>query len=258
MNRIKARLAAQETQLGLWLALSSPAVTEMAAAAGYDWLLIDGEHGPNLVPQMIEQLRIIEGSGTDALVRVPVNEEWVIKMALDIGATTLMVPMIHTPEDARRAVAAMKYPPEGIRGMGASLARASGYGRNADYVRTANATTCLIAQIESRQALENLEAIATTPGVDAIFIGPADLSADMGYPGNPGADEVQTAIAEAYATCKRLGVASGTVTFALEDVPGLSAMGASFIGVGGDTTLMQRAMQGHVAAARGALANGND
>lgn len=253
MNRIKARLAAGEVQIGLWLALASAPVTEIAGRAGYDWLLVDGEHGPNQLAETLAQLRILAGTGTEVVVRVPVGETWVIKQALDLGATTLLVPMVDTPEQARQVARALRYPPEGNRGMGAALARASGYSADRDYAATANDGVCCIAQIESRAGLDNLEAIATTPGIDAIFVGPADLSADMGYPGDPGAPEVQAAIAEAYAACRRLGVPSGTVTFDLAEVPGLLAMGVSFVGVGGDAVLVQQAIAGHLAAARQAL-----
>lgn len=251
-NRIKARLRAGEMQWGLWLAMSSPTSAEIAGGVGFDWVLIDGEHGPNLLTQALDQARALGGSGTDVVMRLPAGEDWMIKQALDIGITTLLVPMVNSAAEAAKIAAACKYPPEGTRGMGAILARASGYGAEADYAAKANERVCLIVQVESAAALDELEAIAKTPGVDAVFVGPADLSADMGYPGNARAPEVQEAISAAYATLKRLGVPSGTVTFDLADVPGLTAQGVKFLAVGGDAVLLRQAMSAQLTAAKAA------
>jgi len=249
-NRIKARLRAGEMQWGLWLAMSSPTSAEIAGSVGFDWVLIDGEHGPNLLTQALEQARALAGSETDVVMRLPAGEDWMIKQALDIGITTLLVPMVNSAAEAAKVAAACKYPPEGTRGMGAILARASGYGAEADYTAKANDRVCLIVQVESQSALHELEAIAQTPGVDAVFIGPADLSADMGFPGNAGAPEVQAAIAGAYATLKRLGVPSGTVTFDMGDVGPLTEQGVRFLAVGGDALLLRGAMIACLATAK--------
>lgn len=251
-NRIKARLRAGEMQWGLWLSMSSPTSAEIAGGVGFDWVLIDGEHGPNLLTQTLDQARALGGSGTDIVLRLPSGDDWMIKQALDIGITTLLVPMVNSAAEAATIAGACKYPPEGTRGMGAILARASGYGAEADYATNANDRVCLIVQVESQAALDELEAIAQTPGVDAVFVGPADLSADMGFPGNPNAPEVQAAIASAYATLKRLGVPSGTVTFDMGEVGRLAEQGVKFLAVGGDALLLRSAMLARLAEAKDA------
>lgn len=249
-NRLKTRLQAGTMQWGLWLSMASPTSAEIAAGAGFDWLLIDGEHGPNLLTQTLEQLRATAGFDTDIILRLPAGEDWMIKQALDIGVTSLLVPMVNSAADAARIAKACKYPPEGTRGMGAALARASQYGAEADYVAKANARTCLVVQIESRAALTELDAIATTPGVDAVFIGPADLSADMGYPGQPDAPEVVAAIDAAYARLAELGVPSGTVIFDLAQVSGLTGKGVRLLAIGGDAQVLRQGLLSSLATAK--------
>ncbi len=176
MNALQERLAHGDVTRGLWQNLPGPEAAELAARAGFDWLVIDGEHGA-WEPGDIRR-RLI--AAPEAVVRVPVNETWILKQALDIGARTILVPMVDTPEQARAAVAACRHPPEGVRGMGAAMARAAMYGFDQDYVERANAEVSVWVQAESRAALEHLEAICAVPGIDCVFLGPADLSADMG------------------------------------------------------------------------------
>lgn len=252
-NRIKQRLGSNQLQLGMWLALASPAVAEIAGNAGFDWCLIDAEHGPSDTALILDQLRVLQGTACDAVVRVPSQDAWILKKVLDIGAQTIMVPMVNTGAEAHAVVRATRYPPDGVRGMGASLARASGYGANADYAAQAADDICLILQVETAQALNNLHAIATTPGVDAVFIGPADLAADMGFPGNPQAPAVQEAIRTANGQLASWGVPSGTVVFEPTAVPGQIDQGVTFLGVGGDAILVTKAMRKQVADTRALL-----
>ena len=196
-NHLKAALAAKTPQFGLWLNLASAYSAEALAGAGFDWLLIDGEHGPNAIPDMLAQAQTI-GTRTNVVVRPPVGEVRMIKQILDLGVQTILVPMIESAEHAAEMVRAMLYPPAGIRGVGAAVARASDFGRITDYLTTANAETCLLLQLESRAGLAALPAILEMEGVDGVFIGPADLSASMGHAGNQTHPEVKAAIEDAF------------------------------------------------------------
>lgn len=255
-NSLKAALAAGQVQTGCWLALSSPAAAEIAATAGFDWCLIDGEHGPNLLPEMLTQLRALAAGAAHPIVRVPAGEAWMLKQVLDLGVQTVLVPMVDTGEQARELARAVRYPPQGIRGLGSALARASGYNAIADYVHTANDEVCLILQAESRQAIENIDAIAGTEGVDCVFIGPADLAADMGYIGNAAAPEVVEAIDHAIARIRAAGKAAGILAFD----PAVAARhlrnGVQFIGMTSDVTALAQSLRGAAAAARSAAQSG--
>ena len=173
-NKMKAALARHELQIGIWLGLSSPAVAEMAGAAGYDWCLIDGEHGPNDLPLMAAQLRALAGQGASAVVRVPQGEDWILKQVLDIGAQSVLVPMVETAAQAQQVVEACKYAPEGRRGVGYALARASGYNAIPDYAKTANDQICVMVQVETRAAMANIAQIghsgALTASLSALQI----------------------------------------------------------------------------------------
>ena len=193
-NRFKQAMAQSQAQIGLWLGLANGYSAEILAGTGYDWLLVDGEHAPNDLRSILHQLQAI-ASATSALppgmqaphpiARVPVGDTALIKQYLDIGAQTLLVPMVDTPEQAQQLVRATRYAPEGVRGMGSALARSSRWQAYPQYVHEANQQICLLVQAETVEAMANLDAIAATPGVDGVFIGPADLSASMGHPGNP-------------------------------------------------------------------------
>ena len=240
VNRFKAALAAGQPQIGLWVALASANVAELLGHCGYDWLLIDGEHAPNDVPLMQAQLQAMQSGGAHPVVRIPVGEVWMVKQVLDIGAQTVMIPMVETAEEAALMARAMCYPPEGIRGMGAALARVSRFGMDGDYVATANAQVCLLVQVESVRALENLDAICAVPGVDGVFIGPADLSADMGFPGQSGAPQVQAAIADAMARIVASGKAAGILVGGAEAGRAALAQGARFVAVGSDVGVLRQ------------------
>jgi 4-hydroxy-2-oxoheptanedioate aldolase len=246
-NSLKAALAAQTVQHGIWLNLASPYSAELLAGAGFDWLLIDGEHGPNDIPTILQQVQTI-GNRCNVVVRPVVGEVWMLKQLLDLGVQTILVPMIESAAHAAEMVRAMHYPPKGIRGVGAAVARASDFGRVADYLTTANDQTCLILQIESRAALAALPEILQLQGVDGVFVGPADLAADMGFPGNAGAPEVQAAIDRALADIVASGKAAGILTFDPQAAARYRAMGVTFLGVGGDVGLLAKAA-GTLAAA---------
>ncbi|SMX31079.1 HpcH/HpaI aldolase family protein [Octadecabacter ascidiaceicola] len=242
-NALKTALEHGETQSGLWLTLASGAVAEIAGKAGFDWCLIDAEHGPNTLTTIQTQLQALAGTPAHPVVRVPSGEDWILKQVLDLGVQTVVVPMVNTPEQAAQVAAAVRYPGQGSRGMGATLARASGYGEIVDYMSSANEQIFLFVQIESRQAVENVDAIVATPGVDGIFVGPADLSADMGFVGQTDAPEVLAAIDHVYARTKAAGKTIGTVVFDDADFPVQIDKGVTFLGLGADSFALQSALR---------------
>lgn len=238
LNAFKAAIGSG-TQLGVWLTLASPAVAEMAGQAGYDWCLIDMEHAPNTLPLVQAQLQALAGTGAAPVVRVPVGEDWVLKQVLDLGAQSVIVPMVHDADAASRAVSAVRYPPLGHRGMGAALARAGGWGRTDDYLATADAQICLIVQAESAAALENIDAIAGTDGVDVVFVGPADLAIDLGHGGQPDHPIVQDAIRHIIARTHDAGKAAGIITFDTAQIQQYAGLGVAMLGVGADSTTLR-------------------
>jgi 4-hydroxy-2-oxoheptanedioate aldolase len=244
INPFKQALQEKRAHIGLWLGLADHYTTEICAGAGFDWLLIDGEHSPNDLRTILQQAQVIAAyPGTHAIARVPVGHGHVgtalIKQYLDLGIQTLLVPMVDTAQQATELVRAMRYPPDGIRGMGG--ARASRWGRYPNYAKEANAQVCLLVQAETREALNNLEAIAATEGVDGIFIGPADLSASLGHVANPGHPEVQAAIDDAIERITRAGKAAGILTTDEALARRYLGMGATFVAVGLDNNLLARA-----------------
>ena len=259
INPFKQAMAQGRAQIGLWLALADAYSTEILAGTGYDWLLLDGEHAPNDLRSQLHLLQAV-ASATSALpagaqpphaiARVPVGDTALIKQYLDIGATTLLVPMVDTAEQARDLVRATRYAPEGVRGMGSALARSSRWQAYPNYVHEANAQVCLLVQAETVQAMDNLDAIATVPGVDGVFIGPADLSASMGHPGNPGHPDVQAAITEGIARILRAGKAPGILATNEAQARQWLAAGALFVAVGVDTMLLAAAAKHLVARFR--------
>ena len=248
-NALKAALAAKTVQMGLWMNLVSPIAAEALSGAGFDWLLIDGEHGPNDIPTILAQVQAI-GSRSSVVVRPPVGEVRMIKQLLDLGVQTILVPMIESADHAAQMVKAMHYPPVGMRGVGATIARASDYGRITDYITTANDQTCLILQIESRAGLAALPEILKLDGVDGVFIGPADLAADMGYPGNAAAPEVQATIDSTLAAIMASGKSAGILTFDAKAAQRYAAMGVTFLGIGSDVAVLVKAMTATLQAAK--------
>ena len=251
-NRFKQALAQGSTQIGLWLGLADAYSAEILAGTGYDWLLIDGEHAPNDLRSMLHQLQAIASAASalppgapapHPIVRVPVGETALIKQVLDLGAQTVLVPMVDTPAQAQQLARAMRYPPDGVRGMGSPLARSSRWQAYPQYVHEANQQVCLLVQAETVEALQNLDAIAATPGVDGVFIGPADLSASMGHTGDPGHPDVQAAIQDGIARILRAGKAPGILATTEAQARQWLAAGALFVAVGVDTLLLASAAQ---------------
>ncbi len=243
INPFKQALRERRPQIGLWMGLAHAYTAEICALAGFDWLVIDGEHAPNDLRTILSQLQTLAAyPASQAVTRIPVGETALIKQVLDLGAQTLLVPMVDTPEQAAELVRACRYPQAdgggGVRGMAG--ARASRWGVYEDYARRANEEVCLLVQVESRLGLQNLDAIAATPGVDGVFIGPADLSASMGHIGQPGHPEVKAAIDEAIARILRAGKAPGILTLDPAMARHYLALGALFVAVGLDTQILLR------------------
>ena len=243
-NSFKKALAEQRAQIGLWVGLADHYTTEICAGAGFDWLLLDGEHSPNDLRTLLQQAQVVAAyPGSHAIARVPMGHghagEMLLKQYLDLGIQTLLVPMVDTAEQAQAIVRGMRYPPDGIRGMGG--ARASRWGRYPNYAKEANDQVCLLVQAESQLAVDNIEAIAAVDGVHGIFIGPADLSASLGYPGNAGHPEAQAAIDQAITRIVKTGKAAGILTPDETLARHYLALGATFVAVGLDNNLLARA-----------------
>ncbi|MEM7711263.1 MAG: aldolase/citrate lyase family protein [Pseudomonadota bacterium] len=234
MTDLTRRLRAGETLRGLWQTLPGPEAAEIAARAGFDWLVIDGEHGP-WDPGDIRR-RLI--AAPDAAVRVPVGEAWVIKQALDLGARTILVPMVHSAGEAAAAVAACRYPPAGLRGVGAMVARAAMYGLDPDYVDRADEEISVWVQAESRAALDDLDAICAVPGLDCVFLGPADLAADMGKAAYDPA--VHAALEDAIGRIAAAGLAPGIFA---ADPERWAAAGARVVALGADGMVLARGLR---------------
>ncbi|MFC4276241.1 aldolase/citrate lyase family protein [Achromobacter aloeverae] len=242
-NSFKHALRAGRPQIGLWSTLASPFVSELIAGAGYDWLLLDTEHTPSDVPLMLQQLQAVAAEQrrpSSAVVRPAWNDAVLIKRYLDIGAQTLLLPFVQNAGEAAAAVAAMRYPPHGIRGMGGTM-RASHFGRDADYVRDADKELCLLVQVETEEALDNIEAIAAVDGVDGIFIGPADLSASMGHPGELQHPKVSAAIDDAIRRIRACGKAPGILMLDEKRARACLDLGALFVAVATDQVLLRKA-----------------
>lgn len=243
INTFKQRLHSGEAQIGLWLGLADAYCAELAANAGFDWLLIDGEHAPNDLRTLLGQLQAVAPYPGQPVIRPVVGDTALIKQVLDIGVQTLLVPMVESADQARELVRAIHYPPQGVRGVGSALARASRWNSIPGYLDKADEQMCLLVQIESREGLANLDAIAAVQGVDGVFIGPADLSASMGFRGNPGHPEVQAAIEDAIARIRQAGKAAGILSADEKLARRYIELGAAFVAVGVDTTVLMRGLQ---------------
>jgi 4-hydroxy-2-oxoheptanedioate aldolase len=243
-NAFKAALkSGGRPQIGLWLGLADPICAEICAGAGFDWLMIDGEHAPNDIRSILAQLQAVAPYPVHPVVRPVAGDVQLIKQLLDIGVQTLLIPMVETAEQARHLVTAMRYPPVGIRGVGAALARASQWNRIPNYVHEANDQMCLLVQVETRQGLHNLDAIAAVDGVDGVFVGPSDLSAALGHLGDPSHPDVQMAIDNAI---RRICVgcdAAGILTNDEAKARHYLSIGCKFVAVGLDGNLLMKATQ---------------
>ena len=243
-NRFKQALRTDAPQIGMWLGLANSYSAELIATVGFDWLLIDAEHAPNNVTTVLQQLQAIapyQAQGHSLpVVRPPVGDAVLIKQLLDVGVQTLLVPMVESAAQAQGLVDAMRYPPEGIRGVGSALARASLWNSVDDYLDQANDEMCLLVQVENLEGLNHLAEIVAVDGVDGVFIGPADLCAAMGHRGNPMHPEVQAAILTAVATIRGAGKAAGILYADERQAKAFIEMGFNFVAVGVDTTLLAK------------------
>src|SRR5512146_359904 len=238
-NAFKRALKAGKTQIGLWSSLSSSYSVEVIAGAGFDWILLDCEHSPNDLENLLTQLQAAAPYATTPVVRVPWNDMVTVKRVLDIGAQSLLVPYVCSAEEAKAAVAAVRYPPGGVRGV-AGTTRATRFGRIKDYARRAQEELCLLVQIETRAALDNLEAICAIDGIDGVFIGPADLHASLGYPGEIANPQVKPLIDEAVRRIRKAGKAPGILTPSEADARHWLQCGALFVAVGADVGILAR------------------
>jgi 4-hydroxy-2-oxoheptanedioate aldolase len=238
-NAFKRALKAGKAQIGLWSSLSSNYSVEVVAGAGFDWILLDSEHSPADLENLLAQLQAVAPYPTQPIVRVPWNDMVWVKRVLDIGAQTLLVPYVSTAEEARHAVAYTRYPPQGLRGV-AGTTRATRFGRIKDYARRAHEETCLLVQVETQAALDSIEAIAAVEGVDGIFIGPADLHASLGHAGEIAHPDVKPLIDEAIRRIRNCGCAPGILTPNETDARHWLACGALFVAVGADVGLLAR------------------
>jgi 4-hydroxy-2-oxoheptanedioate aldolase len=238
-NPFKAKLKAGEQQIGLWCSLASPYAAEVVAGAGFDWLLFDTEHSPGGVESVLGQLQAVGAYPVAPVVRPATNDVVLIKRFLDIGAQTLLIPYVQNTDEARAAVMAMRYPPEGVRGV-AGLTRASRFGRVKEYARRAAEELCLLVQVETAEALSELEAIAGVEGVDGVFIGPGDLAASLGHVGQPGHPEVVAAVKDAIVRLKAIGKPSGILTLDVAFSKRCIELGATFTAVGMDLAILAR------------------
>jgi 4-hydroxy-2-oxoheptanedioate aldolase len=237
VNDFKRAIAAGRPQIGLWCNFPTHFTVELLARSGFGWLLLDMEHAPADMQSLHSQLMAMVGGSATPVVRPPWNDMVLIKRCLDVGAQTLLLPYVQTEAEAQAAVAATRYPPEGVRGV-ASSTRAAGYGRIKDYLNIAHHELCLLVQVETRRSLDNLESIAKVDGIDGVFIGPNDLAADMGHRGNIAHPEVQSAIADAIRRIKACGKAPG-ILVGEADGKRMLELGAVFVAVGSDTGLLR-------------------
>lgn len=240
-NPFKTALAAGEMQYGCWAGFADPYATEIVASANFDWLVIDGEHAPNDLRSIMHQLQVLDGRHSHPVVRLPMGEVWLIKQVLDAGAQTLLIPMVESADEARDLVAAMRYPPQGVRGSGAALARASRFSDIPDYVATANDQMCLLVQVETMAGINALDNILEVEGVDGVFIGPSDLAADMGYLGESSAEPVQKVIKDALARIRGAGKAPGILAVDHDTALTYRDWGAQFLAVGIDVVMLAKA-----------------
>jgi 4-hydroxy-2-oxoheptanedioate aldolase len=238
-NRFKRAIAAGQLQLGLWSGLSNNITVEVLANAGFDWLLLDTEHSPNELPMVHSQLQAVSQGKAHPIVRPPWNDTVTIKRYLDVGVQTLLIPYIQDAEEARKAVAATRYPPLGVRGYSAA-ARASDYGRVKDYPKRCEEQLCVLLQVETPEAIANIESIAEVDGVDGIFIGPGDLAASMGYVGQPTHPEVVAAITEAIARILACGKPAGILVGDETLTRRYIELGCTFVAVGSDIGILAR------------------
>jgi len=241
-NSFKRDLRAGKKLIGCWSSLSNAITTEVLGVAGFDWILLDGEHSPNDIATFIPQLMALKDSASAPVVRPSSNNVVEIKRLLDAGFYNFLVPFVESVDEAKRAVSATRYPPQGIRGVSVSQ-RSNRYGTVPDYFKSINDHICVMVQIESRAGVAAARDIAALDGVDCIFVGPSDLAAGLGHLGNAGHPEVQAAIAAVFADAKACGKPTGILAPVEADARRYMAMGATFVGVGSDLGVFRSATQ---------------
>jgi len=240
-NRFKEAIRAGKPQIGLWLSIPSAFTAEICATAGFDWLLLDGEHTPNDIQTVLAQVQACAGyPNTHPIARPVIGDPVLIKQLLDIGVQTLLIPMVDSAEQARELVRAMRYPPHGFRGVGYGTARVSRWDLRQDYARVANDEVCLLVQAETQIAIENLDEICGVEGVDGVFLGPSDLAAAYGHLGNPGHPDVQSVIERGIATIVGHGKAAGILTPDEGLAKRYLSLGAQFVAVGLEARVLAR------------------
>ena len=240
VNHFKRAIKEGKPQIGLWVALADAISAELCAGAGFDWILLDAEHGPNDLRTILAQLQAVAPYKSHPIVRPHIGDTHLIKQLLEIGVQTLLIPMVETAEQAASLVAAMQYPPRGVRGVGAVLGRSSRWNRIPDYLKTAGEQMCLLVQIESQRGVENLTAITSVPGVDGVFIGPADLSASMGHLGNMTHPDVLVTIERCIGEIRTAKKAAGILMGDEKLVKRYLELGCTFIAVGADTLVLSQ------------------
>ena len=249
VNHFKRAIAAGKAPVGAWLVSAAPSAAEALGCIGFDFLVVDMEHTPLDTPQMVGILQTIAGTSAQAIVRPPWNDVVMVKRVLDVGAQSLLFPFVQNADEAKRAVASTRYPPDGVRGV-AAMHRGSRYGTVPNYQKRAHEEICVIVQIETMTAFDQLEAIAAVPGVDSIFIGPADLSASMGFLGDMGNSAVQEKLRAGAQTCKRLGKPCGIVGANPEIVANFLDYGFSWVAVGSDLAMLASRATEYLGAVR--------
>jgi len=240
INRFKQALREGKPQIGLWLAMGDPISAELCAGSGFDWLVLDAEHGPNDLRSLLAQMQAVAPYPSHPVVRIRVGDPHIIKQVLEIGAQTMLIPMVETAEQAASLVAAMQYPPAGFRGVGSALGRSSRWNRMPSYAHQAGNEMCLLVQIETKRGVENIKAIAGTPGVDGVFIGPADLSASMGHLGNMTHPDVLATIEQCIGNIRAAGKAPGILFGDETLVKRYLELGVLFIAVSADTLILSQ------------------
>lgn len=239
-NLFKQAVKERKLQIGLWSSMCSNLSAEIIAYSGFDWILLDTEHSPNEIPDLLSQLQAMKGGTATPVVRASWNDTVQIKRILDIGAQSILLPYVQNAEEAKRAVQAVRYPPNGVRGVAAG-SRASNFGRVNNYATKADSEICLLVQVETRSALQELEAIASVEGIDGVFIGPGDLSASLGHIGNIPHPETQAALKDAAERLAKVGKASGILTGIEAEAKRYIEWGYNFVAVGTDTSLLRMA-----------------
>lgn len=238
LNTFKKALTEGDTLFGCWMSIGEGFTAEIMGRAGFDWVLIDGEHSPNDIRSIRDQVVALESSDTQAVVRVPIGETWIIKQVLDLGVQTILVPIVETADQARELVKACQYPPKGTRGVGYGVSRSGGFGQFDNYGPTADAQMCLLVQVETKIGLENLDEIMAVDGVDGVFIGPADLSASLGYLGQAMHPDMQVTILDALRRISASGKAAGILTTDDGFIQASLDAGARFVAVAMDIALL--------------------